>query len=139
MIVVEVDPQADLLDNDDKKVEELVKNLSSRLLQPELVTLAGLFGRFPGVWSRKTVIAKEIIQTGLVNKENLERWVHHAQHAHVNFLQGRSSRRYGACCGWTRRGLWLGVERCFVGMMSESMARRHDLHLHGGCEDSTPN
>ena len=29
-------------------------------------------------------------------------------------------------------GLWLGVERCFVGMMSESMARRQDLHLHGG-------
>ena len=23
------------------------------------------------------MIAKEIIQTGLVNKENLERWVHH--------------------------------------------------------------
>ena len=37
------------------------------------------------------------------------------------------------------RGVWLGVERCFVGMMSESMARRHDLHFHGGCEDSTPN
>ena len=94
MIFVEVGTQADLLDNDDKKVEEWVKNLRSRLLQPELVTLAGLFGRFPGVRNRKTVIAKEIIQTGLVNKENLERWVHHAQHAHVVFVQRRSSRRY---------------------------------------------
>ena len=73
MIYVGVGTQADLVDNDDKNVEELVKNLNSRLLQPELVTLAGLFGRFPGVRSRKTLIAKEIIQTGLVNKENLER------------------------------------------------------------------
>ena len=46
MIFVEVGTQADLLDNDDEKVEELVKNLNSRLLQPEMVTLAGVFGRF---------------------------------------------------------------------------------------------
>ena len=38
------------------------------------------------------MIAKEAVQTGLVKKENLEMWVHRAQHAHVEVL---SSSRFG--------------------------------------------
>ena len=72
VICVEVGTQVDLLAYD----EELVDDLNSQLLQPELVALAGLFGRFPEVRARKTVIAKEVIQTGLVKKENLDMWVH---------------------------------------------------------------
>ena len=80
VIHVEVGTQVDLLAYD----EELVDDLYSRLIQPELVALAGLFGRFPGVHARKTVIAKEVVQTGLVKKENLDMWAHWAQHAHVD-------------------------------------------------------
>ena len=69
VICVEVGTQVDLLACD----EELVDDLNSRLLQPELVALAGLFGRFPEVRARKTVIAKEVIQTA--KKENLDMWV----------------------------------------------------------------
>ena len=72
VICVEVGTQVDLLAYDEKMVEELVDDLNAWLLQPELVALAGLFGCFPGVRARKTVIAKEAIQTGLVKKENLE-------------------------------------------------------------------
>ena len=50
VICVEVGTQVDLLAYN----EELVDDLHSRLLQPELVALAGLFGRFPGVRARKT-------------------------------------------------------------------------------------
>ena len=89
MICVEVGTQVDLLTCD----EDLVDDLNSRLLQPELVALAGLFGRFPGVRARKTVIAREVIQTGLVKKENLDMWVHRAQHAHVDNVKRRGSRR----------------------------------------------
>ena len=63
VICVEVGTQVDLLTYE----EELVDDLNSRLMQPELVALAGLFGRFPGVRARKTVIAKEVAQTGLVS------------------------------------------------------------------------
>ena len=72
--------------------EELVYDLNSRLLQPELVALAGLFGRFPGVQARKTVIAKEVVQTGLVKRRNLDMWVHRAQLAHVDNVKRRVSR-----------------------------------------------
>ena len=62
VIHVEVETQVDLLAND----EELVDDLNSWLIQSELVALAGLFVRLSGVWARKTVIAKEVAQTGLV-------------------------------------------------------------------------
>ena len=63
VIHVEVGIQVDLLAYD----EELVDDLNSWLIQPELVALACLFGRFAGVWARKTVIAKEVVQTGPVS------------------------------------------------------------------------
>ena len=89
VICVEVGTQVDLLAYDEKMVEELVDGLSSRLLQPELVALADLFGSLPGVRARKTVIAMEAIETELVKKENLEMWVHRAQHAHVDHVKRR--------------------------------------------------
>ena len=89
VICVEVGTQVDLLAYD----EELVDDLNSPLLQPELVALAGLFGCFPGVGARMTVIAKESFETGLVKMENLEMWVHRAQHAHVDNVKRRGSRR----------------------------------------------
>ena len=49
VICVEVGTLVNLLAYDEKMVEELVDDLNSRLLQPELVALAGLFGCFPGV------------------------------------------------------------------------------------------
>ena len=61
VIHVEVETQVNLLAYD----EELVDDLNSWLIQPELVALAGLFGRLSGVLARKTVIAKEVVQTGL--------------------------------------------------------------------------
>ena len=66
VICVEVATQVDLLAYD----EELVDDLNARLLQPEEATL-----------------------TGLVKKENLEMWVHRAQHAHVGYVMRRGSRR----------------------------------------------
>ena len=53
VICVEVGTQVDLLACD----EELVDDLSSRLLQPELVALAGLFGRFPRVGHSTRMLA----------------------------------------------------------------------------------
>ena len=70
MICVEVGTQVDLLAYDEKMVEELVDDLNSRLLQPG-----------------------EAILTRLVKKENLEMWVHRAQHAHVDYVKRRGSRR----------------------------------------------
>ena len=63
VIHVEVGRQVDLLAYD----EELVDDLNSWVIQSELVALAGLFVRLSGVLARKTVIAKEVAQTGLVS------------------------------------------------------------------------
>ena len=61
--------------------------------RPELGALAGLFGRFLGVRARKTVIAKEDPDRAGEERENLEMWVHRAQHAHVDNVKRRGSRR----------------------------------------------
>ena len=63
VIHVEVGTQVESLACD----EELVDDLNSWLIQSELVALAGLFVRLSGVWARKTVLAKEVAQTGLVS------------------------------------------------------------------------
>ena len=59
---VEAGTQADLLACDEHLDVELVHDLNSRLLQPELVALAGLFERSLGIWTRKTVVAKKVTQ-----------------------------------------------------------------------------
>ena len=71
MSCVEVGTQVDLLACDEQLDEELVHDFNSRLLQPELVALAGPFGRSLGIWARKTVVAKEVTQTGLMEKREL--------------------------------------------------------------------
>ena len=63
VIHVEVGRQVDLLASD----EELVEDLNSWVIQSDLVALAGLFMRLSGVLARKTVIVKEVAQTGLVS------------------------------------------------------------------------
>ena len=62
---VEVGTQVDLLACDEQLDEELT---NSRLLQPELVALAGLFER---IWARRTVVAMEVTQTGLMEKREM--------------------------------------------------------------------
>ena len=52
---VEASTPADLLACDEQLDVELVHDLNSWLLQPELVALAGLFERSLGIWPRKTV------------------------------------------------------------------------------------
>ena len=69
MIYVEVGTQVDLLAYD----EELVDDLNFRLIQPELVALAGLFGRFPGVRARKTVIRQRGLSEGDGEKKRI--WI----------------------------------------------------------------
>ena len=68
---VKVGTQVDLLACDEQLDEELVHEWNSQLLQPEQVALAGLFGRSLGIWARKTVVAKEVTQTGLMEKREL--------------------------------------------------------------------
>ena len=51
---VEAGTQVDLLACDEQLDEELVHDWNSRLLQPELVALAGRFERSLGIWARKT-------------------------------------------------------------------------------------
>ena len=65
---VEVRTQVDLLACDEQLDEELT---NSWLLQPELVALAGLFERSLGIWARKTLVAMEVTQTGLMEKREL--------------------------------------------------------------------
>ena len=71
MNCVEAGTQVDLLACDEQLDEELVHDLNSWLLQPELVALAGLFERSLGIWARKTVDAKKVTQTGLTKKREL--------------------------------------------------------------------
>ena len=68
---VEAGTQVDLLACDEQLDEELVHDLNYRLLQPELVALAGLFERSLGIWARMSVVAKTVTQTGLMEKREL--------------------------------------------------------------------
>ena len=72
--------QVDLLACDEQLDEELIHDLNSWLLQPDLVALAGLFKRSLGIWARKTVVAKEVTQTGLMEKRELWYPGHRAYH-----------------------------------------------------------
>ena len=56
---------------DEKMVEELVDDLNSWSLQPELVALRVSLGVSWESGLERLVVAKEAIQTGLVKKENL--------------------------------------------------------------------
>ena len=77
---VEAGTQVDLLACDELLDVELVHDLNSWLLQPELVALAGLFERSLGIWARKAVVAKKVTQTGLMEKRELWHPGHSTNH-----------------------------------------------------------
>ena len=77
VICVEVGTQVDLLAHDEKMVEELVDDLNS-----------GCCNRSWWRWPVSLGVSQESMK-----KENLEMWVHRAQHAHVDLVKRRGSWR----------------------------------------------